>query len=114
MLTEKARVLQDRYRLTTRLSTNSQCESWLAVDQDGGEVLVRAWPYEGDKPPEVVRALWDRELRNLFRLSSSPDADSKLVVLRDAGVDRHTHCFLMAFGAGFCVSSQSSGKQGEV
>ena len=34
-----------------------------------------------------------------FRLSSSPDADSRLVVLRDAGIDRQARCFLMVLSA---------------
>ena len=92
-------ILHDRYKLTRRLSISTRYESWLAVDPEGGQVLVKAWPYEGDEPNEVVRALWDRELRNLFRLSSSPDADEKLVVLRDAGVDKQFRCFVMVLSA---------------
>ena len=55
MLAEKDQILQDRYKLTKRLSGNSQSESWLAVDQEGGQVLVKAWPYDGEQPNEVVR-----------------------------------------------------------
>ena len=82
MLNEKQQVLHERYRLISLLARGPQHESWLAVDAEGGQVLIKAWPYEGEQPKEVIRALWDRELRNLFRLSSSPDADSRLVILR--------------------------------
>ncbi len=99
MLNEKQQVLHERYRLISLLARVPQHESWLAVDAEGGQVLIKAWPYEGEQPNEVIRALWDRELRNLFRLSSSPDADSRLVILRDAGIDRLEHCFVMVLSA---------------
>lgn len=99
ILAETDSLLHDRYKLAKRQLITAGYESWLAIDPEGGEVLIKAWPYEGDRPNEVVRALWDRELRNLFRLSSSPDADSKLVVLRDAGVDRQNRCFVMVLSA---------------
>ena len=98
-LAESHLLLHDRYRLVKRLSTTSDFEGWLSLDSEGGQVLVKVWPYEGEQPNEVVRALWDRELRNLFRLSSSPDADSKLVVLRDAGIDKQSRCFVMVLSA---------------
>jgi hypothetical protein len=95
MLAQNSKVLQERYTLTKLLSSSSQQQSWLATDQDGGPVLAKAWSYPSEQPNDVVRALWDRELRNLFRLSSSPDADAQLVVLRDAGVDKENSCFVM-------------------
>ena len=102
MLAERDLLLNERYTLTKKLSGNAQVDTWLAIDREGGQVLVKVWSYEGDRPNEVVRALWDRELRNLFRLSSSPDADSKLVVLRDAGIDKQARRFVMVLsGPGF-------------
>jgi KaiC/GvpD/RAD55 family RecA-like ATPase len=92
-------LLNERYTLTKKLSGFVPAESWLATDREGGRVLVKLWPYEGERPNEVIRALWDRELRNLFRLSSSPDADSKLVVLHDAGVDKSSRRFVMVLSA---------------
>jgi serine/threonine protein kinase len=99
MLSEADSILHERYKLTKQLGIGPRHESWLAIDSEGGPVLVKAWPYEGEQPNEVVRALWDRELRNLFRLSSSPDADEKLVVLRDAGIDKPARCFVMVLSA---------------
>jgi hypothetical protein len=99
MLAQNTKVLQERYTLTKLLSSSSQQQSWLATDQDGGPVLAKTWSYPSEQPNDVVRALWDRELRNLFRLSSSPDADAQLVVLRDAGVDKDNSCFVMILTA---------------
>jgi hypothetical protein len=92
-------LLKDRYTLKRLISRTTQSEVWIASDQDGGQVLLKAWPYQGEKPNEVVRALWDRELRNLFRLSSSPEAESRLLVLRDTGVDSEHKCFVMLLAA---------------
>lgn len=99
MLTENGKVLRNRYTLLRSISKRQQQESWLAMDQDGGHVLLKAWPFEGNQPNDVVRALWDRELRNLFRLSSSPGAESNLVLLRDAAIDQENRCFVMVLGA---------------
>ena len=93
------RLLKGRYALSRLVNRYGQAEVWLAIDQDGGQTLLKAWPYQGEKPNEVVRALWDRELRNLFRLSSSPEAEGRLLVLRDAGVDTDNHCFVMLLAA---------------
>jgi hypothetical protein len=99
MLAERELLLNERYTLTRKLSADAHVDTWLANDREGGLVLVKAWSFEGDRPNEVVRALWDRELRNLFRLSSSPDADSKLAVLRDAGIDKQARHFVMVLSA---------------
>jgi len=93
------RLLKGRYALSRLVSRRGHSELWLALDQDGGQTLLKAWPYQGEKPNDVVRALWDRELRNLFRLSSSPEAESRLLVLRDAGVDAENRCFVMLLAA---------------
>jgi hypothetical protein len=99
MPSERHSLLNERYLLAKKLSGDERAEAWLATDQMGGQVLVKLWSYEGEQPNEVIRALWDRELRNLFRLSSSPDADSRLVVLRDAGIDRQARLFVMVLSA---------------
>src|SRR6185312_9515139 len=98
MLIDNRTVLRNRYSLLRSISMEPQ-QLWLGLDQDGGTVLVKTWPFEGDQPNDVVRALWDRELRNLFRLSSSPGAEASLVLLRDAGIDHENHCFVMVLSA---------------
>src|SRR3712207_8763059 len=48
------------------------------------------WTYtkaEGNKPGDYQRALWDLELRTMYRLGSSPGAEETMLVIRDAGVD---------------------------
>ncbi len=103
LLTEDALLLQGRYRLRSLLRETPDHQLWLATDQDIDEVLVKVWPYypakPGDRPSEAERALWDIELRHLFRLTSSPEAESRLVTLRNAGVDSTNHCFLLVLAA---------------
>jgi serine/threonine protein kinase len=96
---ERSKLLKGRYSLSRLVNRTSQSEVWIAYDRDGGQALLKTWPYQGNKPNDVVRALWDRELRNLFRLSSSPEAESRLVVLRDAGIDAEHKCFVMLLAA---------------
>jgi hypothetical protein len=89
-------VLRGRYSLAQRLGTFSEFELWQAEDEYGGPVLIKAWPYSGVRPDEVLRALWDVELRNLFRLSSSPESESQIVILKEAGIDYDLSHFAMA------------------
>jgi hypothetical protein len=41
MLNEKQQVLHERYRLLRLLAKAPQHESWLAVDAEGGQVLIK-------------------------------------------------------------------------
>lgn len=68
---------------------------WRSHDEYGTPLAVKIWPYAGEGPDDLSRALWDVELRHLFRLSSLPSADASLAVLRDAGLDRLLHLFVM-------------------
>ncbi len=77
-------------------------ERWEAFDEFGGPVLVKAWPFGQEKPSQAERALWNIELRNLFRLSSLPSVDEHLVILRDAGLDTDLKYFiLIMYAPGF-------------
>lgn len=99
MLSENATVFHGRYRLNKQLSKSAYLSVWTAEDEYGGPILIKAWPYRGDKPDDVQRALWDAELRHLFRLASLPEAEEHLVVLKDAGVDHKEQHFIMALTA---------------
>jgi len=44
-------------------------------------------------------AFWDRELRTLYRLASTPEAERRLVTLIDAAVDRDARAFVLALKA---------------
>jgi hypothetical protein len=95
MLARGARVLRDRYVLDSQLKGPKGVALWTARDEEERPFLIKAWPYEGDRPGDVQRALWDLELRNLFRIASSPGAERYLAVLHDAGVDRTLHHLIM-------------------
>lgn len=77
-------------------------QTWIGVDEDEERYLVKFWPFNGEAPDYLQRALWDSELRNLYRLGSSPGADKSMLVVRDAGVDQAAHAFVMVLrGAGY-------------
>src|SRR5262245_26861562 len=94
-----AQVLEARYTLKESLSISAERELWIAHDEFDAALLLKLWRYSGDRPDPVLRALWDRELRHLFRLSSAPQSETRLVVLRDAGVDIAHRCFVMLLAA---------------
>ena len=94
------KLLRERYTLTNRrLETTSSSESWIGVSEDDSQVLIKVWPYSGADPPELLRALWDAELRTLYRVASAPGADESILVIRDAGLDRSAKCFVMVLEA---------------
>ena len=82
-------VLRGRYRLIEApLVTDDVSVSWLGVGTYDTQYLIKAWPFEGDTPDEYKRALWDAELRTMYRMGSSPGAEETILVIRDAGLDR--------------------------
>lgn len=91
------KLLRSRYELFRGpIAGDGASETWLAVDEREEEPhLVKAWPFSGDRPDDFQRALWDSELRTLYRVGSSPGADRSLLVVRDAGVDADSSCFAM-------------------
>lgn len=97
-LAASSRVLNDRYRLVRRMSRDADlhqgCETWIARDEDETPFLLKAWP-TGGEPNLVLRAIWDRELRVLYRASSSAGADASLLVVREAQFDRQSAAFLL-------------------
>lgn len=106
-LTPDLPILHGRYTLKKKVHAASDHEVWLAVDLNENDLLVKAWPYKGHRPDDVLRALWDAELRNLFRLSSSPEAEARLVVLRDARIDAVTkHLVLVMHAPGYTTLEQ--------
>ncbi len=92
-------LLRGRYELGTRRSAAGDAEAWTAYDEDGLQYLARTWAYDGDEPDPVQRALWDAELRTLYKVGSSPGADDTLAVLKDAGLDRDAKSFVMVLQA---------------
>lgn len=88
-------ILGNRYELSQKIDSDQISESWLGVDADLSEYLIRVWKYGTENPDDSVRALWNSELRILYRLCSSPGATETLLTLHDAGLDRHNKAFVM-------------------
>ncbi|RST13544.1 hypothetical protein E2C00_08730 [Streptomyces sp. WAC05374] len=92
-------LLRNRYELTDGPRRGEgESQIWEAFSE-GYTYMVKTWTYEGDHPDRVQRALWDQELRTLYKVASSPRSDEALVVLKDAGLDREHHCFVMVLEA---------------
>lgn len=97
-------VLNGRYFLVRRLNHETACETWLGRDQDNEYRLIKIWHYNGPQPDETARALWNSELRLLYRLSSSRAAEESILTLEHASIDRPQQCFVMVMksaGGGF-------------
>lgn len=103
MIAQGLKLLRSRYRLLAGpLVKDAVSQSWVGVDDEDSKYLLKLWPFEGDSPDDLQRALWDAELRTLYRVGSSPGADAAILVVRDAGVDREAHCFAMVIqGQGY-------------
>lgn len=97
------KILGERYELIRPLElgdVNTQThESWIALDSYNVEYLVRIWPFLAKDPNDLQRALWDTELRTMYRVSSSPGAEDALLVMREAGLDQTHKCFVMIMQA---------------
>ena len=90
------RILRRIFTLGRHLSVGPSYELWAADPGDGEGILIKAWPFLKDEPTPVERNLWDRELRTLYRLASTPEAERRLVTLIDAAVDRDAKAFVLA------------------
>lgn len=100
MINPGLKVLRSRYQLVSGpVVSDAAGQAWLGVDEDDSKYLIKLWPFDGARPDDLQRALWDAELRTLYRVGSSPGADDTILVLRDAGVDRDARCFVMALEA---------------
>jgi serine/threonine protein kinase len=99
-LTAGTLVLNDRYKLIkTMISLEGEGELWGALDEIeyAKPYLLKAWPFYEDRPDDVQRALWDAELRTLYRVRSTPGSEDSLLQLRDVGIDHELKCFVMVF-----------------
>ena len=89
-------VLRRIFTLRRRIFVGPKYQLWEADPGDGEGILIKAWPFLRDDPSPVERNLWDRELRILYRLASTPEAERRLVTLIDAAVDRDAQAFVLA------------------
>jgi serine/threonine protein kinase len=88
-------VLNDRYILLRKLSEEAACQTWIGRDLDSEQQLIRLWHYRDGEPDDTARALWNDELRLLYRVCSSRAAEESILLLRDAGIDRDARVFVM-------------------
>ena len=97
------RLLRSRYTLLTGpLLDDGISQAWLGRNEEDSTFLIKLWPFDAERPDHVQRALWDAELRTLYRVGSSPGADATMLVIRDAGVDNSSRCFAMVLeGPGY-------------
>lgn len=95
-------VLQGRYELVDPLileGSDQNSESWIAIDKFDIEYMVKLWPFETERANDLQRALWDAELRTMYRVGSSPGAEKSILVIREAGLDHKHKCFVMVMQA---------------
>lgn len=96
-LREMKELLNGRYTLVRGPVTKDRLsETWIARDAFYDFCLVRVWPFTLSENSAYQRALWDGELRTLYRLSSSPAAEDSLLLMKDAGIDQEELVFVMA------------------
>jgi len=109
---EKAKaqsILKGRYALDRQLHHDMVSQTWIGSDKDCVTYLIRMWPYKTEEPDESSRALWNSELRVLYRLCSSRKAEESILTIRDAGIDKDQRFFVMVLeskGAGYEVLSK--------
>ena len=100
MLTTGVRLLRSRYKLVTGpILDDGISQAWLGLNEEDSTFLIKVWPFDAERPDNLQRALWDAELRTLYRVGSSPGADDTMLVIRDAGVDKSSRCFAMVLEA---------------
>jgi len=97
-------VLNGRYTLRQQVNMPgiAPSELWEAMDGNDEHYTLKITPYQGEKPPSEIRRMWDNDLRVMYRLSSSPGAEVRLVVMKDAGIDSDKHAMILVYeGCGY-------------
>ena len=98
-------ILENRYTLESPLpGSDNRHEIWMGSDEYSAPVLIKRWPFSGPNPDEGERALWDFELRNLFRLTNLPASEHSLITIKDTGIDRNSRHFVMVFNVTSAVA----------
>jgi hypothetical protein len=105
-------LLKERYKLLGEPLADDQASlTCLGLGAYDTEYLIKLWPFRSGSPDDFVRALWDSELRTMYRVGSSPGAEDTVLVIRDAGLDSHSRCFVMVLEAmgsnGYTAVSQA-------
>ncbi len=105
-------LLHRGYRLEELLDESGDRQTWRAHNSYGNPVLIKTWQFAGASPDPVLRALFNTELRNLFRLSGLPGVEKCIVTILDAGVmeptDDRVGCFVIVLDVpGFLTLAQA-------
>jgi serine/threonine protein kinase len=94
----QGQLLDGRYVCERPLHSDS-LDRWIGRDtQDETSQLIKTWELERLEK-NFRRALWDNELRTMYKVSSSPRAKEFLVVMKDAGIDHDVGQFVMVMDA---------------
>ena len=94
----QGKLLDGRYFCERPLHSDT-LDRWIGRDtQDETSQLIKTWEQERLEK-NFRRALWDNELRTMYKVSSSPRAKDFLVVMKDAGIDHDVGQFVMVMDA---------------
>ena len=113
--TAGSRLLHGRYELTRECRPDDGvCQSWICFDEvHQTDYLAKIWPFESEEPDPFQRALWDSELRTLYRIGSSPAAETMVLVIKYAAVDKDNRCFVMILEApGYQILAHALNRKG--
>ncbi len=86
MLSIGDRLLNRKYELVQLIDDSGAGQTWRARDDEYGSWLIRTWTFQGKRPDPVQQALWNAELRNVFRISGLPGIERSIQTIRDAGL----------------------------
>jgi hypothetical protein len=108
---EGGKIYLGRFRLEMTIGNNKSL--WSATQIEGvprgrsDYCLVRLYSFEksGTGAEEFYRTAWSRDLRTISRLANCPGAADFLLMLRQAGTEQESGCFVLALesSAGTCA-----------
>lgn len=88
-----------RYRIQKWLPPKGIDHYALAENEKKESFFVRIRLFNGPKPPDVWRAIWDYDLRTMYRISSSAATEPSLLQLKDARIDYDIGAFVMVLNS---------------
>ncbi len=120
---ERQKLLNERYVLIQKQPpaiSEQPYETWTGVRLDTSSLyLIKLWPFlSNEESVGIQQALWDHELRLMYRVASSPGADASILTLKEAGIDHGMRCFVMVLEShgsremGFTTLEQAIGNRG--
>lgn len=86
-------ILNQQYELIKMITSDEVTETWVGKSHHG-EYLIKLWKYKKENYTKY-HALWQNEIRILYRLSSSANAYDCIMTLHDAVIDEENSLFVM-------------------